>query len=359
MQANLMESGPSWEIIPSADLEDVGRDRLYAFREALEIAKDSGFQLVSETIFEVENPGSKPINKIAVSNVEKQMLYGGNTFYISPEYSWLAEEHIDGFSVLRTAKAETSAHGVFFGVLQNKTTEKGLPVAIKPCAKKPSKAYIDWANNSLIARTKRRHFSPVGFLIHGDINYSITELEPGVETLDNTDWTSVLQDTTDSSYDGQRRLLSSVGKTLAELHTDNIYHGDTQFKNIAVDITGNTYFIDWEAASIYAPDSPEVNKMKKMSHDLKVLLRSVAFSEDDMGVGLLTSFSPSLQWEHFKSYIFDSYMETFLETNTDEAAFSRIAEVEEDLKKYILSGDLALSVKRVRNGLREPAATSV
>lgn len=354
MYEDLIEVGPSWETIPSEELEHTSRDRLHMFREALHKANQSGFHIVNDDLFETKKGADKPLNTAVQSELEREIRYEGNTFYLSPDHAWLGDRGPDSFSVLRTSKAETSAHGVFFGILKDSATQRGLPVAVKPCRpEKPSKTYIDWIGNSLIARTNNRCFVPVGFLMDGGNTYSITELATNVETLDNSDWRGVLVDPQDKAHSGQRALLSDVGKSLAQLHTDNIVHGDTQFKNIAVDITGKTFFIDWESASFYRPDAPKPALTKPMAHDLKILVRSLACNEEEMGVGLLSGFSKSLKWEYFKRYIFDTYLEEFLKNDESETTLNMLAEVEEALRDYIFDErGLSATIKSIRNGKR-------
>jgi tRNA A-37 threonylcarbamoyl transferase component Bud32 len=274
------------------------------------------------------------------------IMHEGDNLYLSEDYAWLRDGGPYDVSVIRTAKAETSAHGVFFVALEDPESGNALPVAIKPCSvkdadspKNPDKAYIDWLNNQMIGQAGRQHFSPVGFLIEGDKTFSISELKTDVETLENSDWRQVLVDENDPQYEGQRAVLPEVGRAMADIHADGIIHGDPQFKNIAIEPNGQVYFVDWESATFLGGAADEELKTKQMAHDLKVLIRSVGCNEQEMGVGLLSGFSPHLQWEYFKKYIFDPYMETILERDNSDEAFDRVAAIEVIAKDYIFDVD--------------------
>jgi len=338
-----------WETIPSGELEEVPHGQLQEFRQDLEYTQESGALVIRAAVFAENIQPMKPINIQIARNIHRQVAGGGRHLYLSPDFGWLGEDTVSRFSVVRTAGAETSAHGVFFGLLAGEEGKWALPVAIKPCRKNPANAYMDWLNNSLIAQTNQNHFEPVGFMIGEKINYSITELKQGAETLDNTDWTMALLDEDNPAYAGQRALLKKVGTELGDTNARRIFHGDLQFKNIVNDVAGNVFFIDWESSSFYGDQAPGEVLMTKSAHDLHVLFGSMARSEADKGVGLLHNFEPWMQWQHFKEYIFNPYMEKFLEASDDEDAFNRLAEVEENIRDYILDRGLKASLSRIRH----------
>jgi hypothetical protein len=353
MSPELLERENHWETIPSGELDGNVRERLYSFRESLDRAKLEGFFALPENLFEAEAENGKPLNTQVHNKIADILNHNGDGLYLAKDYEWLSEEDSYSFDVLRTAKAETSAHGVFFGVLVDPLSGRELPIAVKPCEEKPEKAYIDWANNSMIGKTGRKNFKPVGFLSKGAKTFSITELETNIETLDNSNWNNVLLDPSDDIYVQQRELLGKVGAALADLHKDNIIHGDTQFKNIAVDIAGQVFFIDWERSSMLNKAASEEWKMRKMTHDLIVMVRSVACTQEEMGVSLLSNFSHSLKWEYFKKYIFDPYLEAF-QIDNDPKLFDRLADIEDGVKEYVLSPTgLASTIKSISAGNRQ------
>lgn len=340
MYAELLTPGPSWETIPSAELPETNREQLAKFRAALNHGLEHELLVLNPDEFEPQTSDVKPINAAMASELKEITKSSESLIFLSPEYEWLKKHNLDHFSVLRAAKAETSAHGVFFGLLSDANSEGALPVAVKPCETKPDVAMVDWLNNSLAAKTEKRHFQPVGFMIGGDVAYSITELDRTVETLDNSNWQPVLYDADNPQHEGQRDLLMGVGRAMANLHAKNIAHGDPQFKNIAVDITGNLFFIDWESSTFCDPDVSNAVRVKRAAHDLRILFNSMDRSEEQKGVELLTIFHPSTKWKYFQEYVINPYIEAFLEADQREEAFDQVAEVEEIVCEYVLGNEI-------------------
>jgi|GEM_PF-2796684 tRNA A-37 threonylcarbamoyl transferase component Bud32 len=345
-----------WEIIPSGELDEAPHGQLQEFRQDLQASQQNELVVVTPEDFAQEPATTKAANVQLIRQMHNRVTSGGRHFYVSPDFKWLGESEESHFSVVRMAGAETSAHGVFFGLLSDEGGAWTLPIAVKPFREKPINVCADWLNNSLIAGRNQNYFAPVGFMIGGTTNYSITEIRQGAETLDNSHWRRVLMDEHNPEYDGQRALLAKVGTLIGDLHADSdldpdhIFHGDLQFKNIVNDVAGNVFGIDWESASFYNGGASNEVLINRAAHDLRVLFASMARSEEDMGVGLLHNFDPLTQWRHFKRYVFDPYMEAYLEKSTDAAAFDRLAAVEEHIQDYILQRGLYTSLKRPRHG---------
>lgn len=347
-----------WVTVPSLELEERSRTQLYDFRRSYERAGDDFQEPLGEEVFDLASavdPGrhNRPLNVELTDRVKELLIYRGAGMFLSEDYAWLAEADLNRFDVIRSAKAETSAHGVFFGLLSNPDTKQALPIAVKPCVDNPSKAYADWLNNNLIARTGRRYFEPIGFILDSDRAYSITKIEPGVETLDNTDWRQVLLDPQNPRYVGQREQLGDLSVALADLHQERIFHGDPQFKNIATDPAGNTFFIDWESAQFFGESVSAETQLKKAKHDLKILYFSMAAPDTNHGVGLLSSYDRHLQWEHFNTFILTPYIERRFELDDSDEAIERISDIETSLKEYVLQ---EFSIKSMRKFLRTEAA---
>jgi tRNA A-37 threonylcarbamoyl transferase component Bud32 len=326
--------------------------RVDKFRSVLEQAVANGYRVVDLSRLEADIPDdAKPTNHQLVKLVQEQT--GG--VVLSPEYKGLRRSGYSDFHIIRTPGAESSAHQVFFGVLHKPgNTAGGLSVAVKPCETNPNKAITDWVNGSLIRRTDPRAYAPVGFVVGDQVGYSITHFKPeGFDTLESTSWSRVLRDMEDNRFDGQRQLLRFVAESLANIHGDNVFHGDPQFKNIVLDPTGEVYFIDWESADFYAHDPNQQTLTNKMTHDLKVLFCSMATPESAHGVGLLDGFTTLVQWSYFKEHFLDSYIEQYLKgANPEERQFEAVAQVEADMQQYILDGELYKSHARNHTHLR-------
>ncbi len=350
-----------WEVLGSNELEPGHKNQVYAFRQAIE----EGYALNGAQVIDIDRHEhaiineSKPINVQMAVSIQERVERNNNRLWLSPEYSELMGAGLTKFSVVRTSVAETSAHQVFFGLLYNdKDTQAALPVAIKPCTTKPIKACYDWLNAQIVSTKEgMRCFKPVGFMYGSDgTGYSITELEKGVEALDNSNWVNVATDIENEEYAGQRQNIKFIAEKLANIHRKNIFHGDPQFKNIAVDITGDIFFIDWESATFLTDEAKPSIVLHKAVHDLRVMYGSMALPEQHNGIGLLSGFKLPVQWDYFKEYVFDPYMEAFIEGRDDNSkAFQQISDTEEQLKEYILSGRLYESFRRHRGPRTENA----
>lgn len=331
-----------WEVVPSFELEEDNRNQLHEFRSSLERASLSEPCVLPDSLFDVEaqsaaGPPNRPVTETIAAAIRDKIVHNGNGLYTSTEFAWLGEAGLTSFNVLRSAKAETSAHQVFFGLMTNPNTNECLPVAVKPCTKNPRKAYLDWLNNSLVARTGRKHFVPVGFIQDSDRAYSITLIERGVETFDNSEWRNVLQDPRNQDFVGQREQLKDVGEELADLHDDRIFHNDPEFKNIASDPTGSTFFIDWESAQVFGQEASDEVLIEGAVNDLEIVYYSAATSDLSHGVGLLSSYARHLQWTHFDNHILTPYLARRLDRDSSSRSIDLIDAIEARVKHYALA----------------------
>lgn len=341
-----------WDVLFSREMGELGpdqRNRVEAFRETLTEGMTKGFKIVDpDDLSYAVTDNEKPVNSQLAKAVEERV---GENVCLSPDFQWLARAGFSAFHVRRTPGAETSAHKVFFGVLHDpKDVTRGISVAVKPCEEKPKKAVMDWLNNELIHQADERTYEPVGYILTPERGYSITKFKgEGFDTLDSTSWENVLLYEDDPDYEGQREALKSVATTLATNHREYAFHGDPQFKNIVLDITGEVYLIDWESAAFYDEAPKQSVLVHKMAHDLKVLFASMAMPEKHHGVGVLSIFKHPAQWHHFKKYIFTPYMETYLQgDNAEGQRFMTVATVEQQMEDYIVNGELYKSYSRSR-----------
>ncbi len=88
---------------------------------------------------------------------------------------------------------------------------------------------------------ERRTFTPLGFIKNNDGRVGVmTRYEHQVNTLDNRLWNP---ETPEESLQAAYRL---AGLAIAELHRNNLIHGDAQAKNLAVDSSGTIRHLDTE-----------------------------------------------------------------------------------------------------------------
>ena len=131
-----------WEILGSQELEPAHKDRLYRFREALYNAQENMNVFDIERIETAVTDPKKSINSQMLEGIAYHTAKADDRFWLSPEFKWLKMAGLSAFDVIRSARAETSAHQVFFGLLHEGKGQDGkhIPVAIKPCTTKPMAA---------------------------------------------------------------------------------------------------------------------------------------------------------------------------------------------------------------------------
>lgn len=342
-----------WDILGSTELESDQREQLYQFREAInDLYAVWGVQALDVADYEksAEEESARARSDHIQQGILRDTAAKGQRFWVSPEYEWLERSAFNEFHVLRAARAETSAHQVFFGLLHDGDPDRrSLPVAVKPCVKRPEKACSDWVNNSLVKRDGLRGFEPVGFMMHDGKGYSITRLDVSADTLENTPWSAVFRDEQDERFAHQRETLSEIAIKLARLHEKGIFHGDPQFKNVALDVTGEVFFIDWESSTVFEErELSEDRRFERASKDLRILFASMTRTEEQEGVGLLSHLTPRTRWDFFKKYIFNPYMEKTLEKSED-ARFEMLGELEEHIRDYIIDDRLSAQMARERH----------
>jgi hypothetical protein len=352
----LVEEVPEWEILGSHEQKGDHGDMVSRFRKDFREAFSNGTSIINidDLTHNIKSP-EKSIEMQLAKSVDSR---ADGRLYLSPEYRWLEGAGYTHFHARRTSGPKTSSHGVFFGVIHEKPDDvtNAIAVAIKPCVDKPLTAIEDWVGNSLARKVDDRSYEPIGFFTSNEIAYSITRFDPeGFDTLEKIPWVNAARYEGEPEYTEQQEILKKIGTSLANLHDNNVFHGDPQFKNIVHDISGETYFIDWESAKFYQETPPENIVVSKTEHDLRVLFGSMARSIHDNGVGLLEKKTPSAQWAAFRTFIFEPYEEAYIHELTNdfekeqERRLDVLGEVEERMKDYVLNQGLRRSLASNRN----------
>jgi len=146
---------------------------------------------------------------------------------------------------------QNSKHKVFFGSLQiqgagNGDNTSNVLMAIKPHYEHGSlsaKPYKELGNLALLQSLGLEGiYKPIGVLQSGDLKFVLTELRPGIRTLDEHQWLGkrALRQARGKLTPGEladihERDVALVGKffeLLGTLHAQGIFHGDAQMKNI-------------------------------------------------------------------------------------------------------------------------------
>lgn len=348
---------PDWEIIGSEEQKGEHGDVVGAFRERFRTAIQAGIHTID--INSLKHYIKNPDKSVELQLSRAVECRTGDGVYLSPEYQWLEGAGFVNFHARRTSGPKTSSHGVFFGVLHEKPDDisNAIAVAVKPCIDKPVTAIEDWVGNSLAHQIDDRGYEPIGFFSNGEVAYSITRFDPeGFDTLDKTPWVNAARYIGDPEYAEQQEIVKLIGGSLAELHDQQVYHGDPQFKNIVHDISGETHFIDWESARFY--DNPPSEKIiaSKIEHDFRVLFGSMARGINNKGgVGLLEKKTPSAQWEVFQKLVLRPYEQAYVydlakdNEAEQEKRMEVLGEVEHRLHEYVINEGLRTSLGQARN----------
>jgi hypothetical protein len=169
--------------------------------------------------------------------------------YIEPGFSELVPVSYKKYPI-RSIGRENSRHQVHFGTLKF-NEGSSLDVAVKDGTLRLSLGEISVMNyyQSLGLKT----FIPFAVLKSKQINpevketqtYLITRYEDDVRTYNSIDWFRLDDEET-------RFYLREATLALVELHQNGIIHGDYEIKNIAQDINGKTFAIDWEHSTSYS-----------------------------------------------------------------------------------------------------------
>ena len=178
---------------------------------------------------------------------------------------------------------EDSRQFVFFGELQgewfHEATTEGLNVAVKPVPHDPydrHKVLHEVAMYQHLAEQGIPTLEVLSVMKNNDSSrktpygYVITTYEPDVTTLDSLDWKKM--------ENGQiAQSLEPAIDTLALLHSHYLFHGDSEFKNIAVVESGKSpKIVDLEFGASLRDEQENVLKLSQfMNNDFSCLARSL------------------------------------------------------------------------------------
>lgn len=292
----------------------------------------------------------------------------GQLYVDGDEAAEKLENRTQGVRLSRTSVAETSAHKVFFATLTGGAGR--IRVAVKPFMEgavaspgvgaNTGSLAAEWVNTLLAREHGFGAFTPLGFVVTSGGGYMLTERREGIDSMDNTDWTEVLQNP-DAHVDTLNDLRK-IGPLLARLHDEGGFHQDTQLKNFVLTEAGELDLIDWEAAKWVEPPvwglttGPEMEEYLRgrTSRDLTVLFASLARSVADKGVGFLDGLLPDVQWAVFDEYILTPYINERLRLSNmgDHLAHEQIVlhlgELETELRTYVLNREMYNTLARAR-----------
>lgn len=311
--------------------------QFHKFREAVMRCATVGLQT------EVDVTHLDPAEAAAQIFYESE-YHPGSTFYIAPQFAEFMQGHtIVGMEALESRAARMSRHKVFF---LNLKFEEGseLAVAIKPHELEPSSldpkkeaqasCLKDYFTNVAAQQIGLETLNPVGFIIDSQgVPYSITQLYKGLSTLDSTYWANYYKPGEEIS--GMNELLDKSAEAVADVHhLGASYLGDLAFRNIATNLYGRVFLIDWEygKVTLHDAESDEQN-LQRTVDELGALMYDLAAPPDlkkGAGVGLFTHNTGSW-WEGFQSIFLNKYFERRLKlANGAENDWEATYQFEED-----------------------------
>lgn len=311
-----------------------------------------------DPILEDAESGSheKTVTQFCVEGVKGALsVCGEEGLYVGSDDLSTDIAGLNDVMISRTSIGETSAHQVFFASLTD--GQRGLRVAVKPFVIDPLKSINEWSNTLIARRRGLETFFPIGFVLHDSTGYSLSVRQDGIEPMDNADWTAAL-----ANPDSNQEMLmdlKKLGPAIARLHERGCYHGDVQLKNAVITERGSVHVIDWEAANFIdrrnsSNRQPEF-VYKKTLRDMIVLFGSLARSVQQQGVGLLSGLTPVAQWSFFRDLILSPYIDERLQLaqsssrpEVADAILLQLGSLEDELKLYILNGELKRSMNRAR-----------
>lgn len=245
------------------------------------------------------------------------------TLYVAANIAGEVGSSIQGFKPYISRSGKASAHGVFFGAL---VLNDGfdLPVAVKPhevtedtgLSRRESETSClrDYFTNVAAEKCGLKSLEPVGFMLsEGEQPYSLTVLDEKLTSFDSINWTRYYEEGYETV--GMRELYYKAALHAANLHdTGYSYHGDLAPRNIATNLYGQVFFIDWEKGNVTQSEAPDVEeRFGKSLVDLKALMMASVKPPfgSDPGIGMFMQCQGNY-WEEFKDVFFDDYAETRL-----------------------------------------------
>lgn len=266
------------------------------------------------------------INEVYPAAVAKRDFFNNNyqpgpCFYALPEIAHELAEDLTGFEPYVSRGGKASAHGVFFGAL---TFADGfeLPVAVKPHSVNEDSVYSrreaeesclrDYFTNSAATKSGFESLEPVGFILDdGGNSYSLTVLDEKLTSLESNEWREFFRKGFVNT--GMREQLYKVALNAASLHdTGYSYHGDLAPRNIATNLYGQVFFIDWEKGNLTKAEAPDIEeRFGKSWIDLKTLMQGMVKPPygNDPGIGMF-KYCEGDWWNCFKDVVLDDYLET-------------------------------------------------
>jgi hypothetical protein len=225
---------------------------------------------------------------------------------------------------------ENSHNKVFFGEVTNtdpidQFEVPGIDIAVKTKSASHYRSLLgELAMFQYMSNLELPTFRPYGLLHSNENFYLMTLTERPVDTMDTIDWRSM-------ELDERWTQLHYAIETLGILHGHLLFHGDSEFKNIGFDDTGDIVVVDpelmvsslelgyaYESETVYDIDEKNFSMRsikRAMSKDFTDLIRSI---HEYIFRGLPDTQRPgseSAVFKELKRHLFNPYRNLIYEGN--------------------------------------------
>lgn len=154
---------------------------------------------------------------------------------------------------------EDSHNKVFFGqsvIELDGTRAMELQVAVKPRGSNIRLTNVtEFAMHQYLNELEVPTLQPVAVLATETSDFLVTRFNNGVVTLDSIDWHAL-------DIEEKWQQVSTVVDTMALLHSHALFHGDLEFRNVAIDDAGEAVIVDPELMVSVR------ERMERAKHDL-------------------------------------------------------------------------------------------
>lgn len=224
---------------------------------------------------------------------------------------------------------EDSHNQVFFGRMMLRgmyqpDAEVEAHVAVKPTEKREA-LLGELAMLQYLGQIGVSTFKPIGLLVTpGDWpDHLITRFEKGVATMDTVEWRYLEDD------EKWSQLEPAIG-TLSQLHSNMLFHGDLEFKNVAFDETGKLIIVDPELmtsaaeaglTALHSSDPVETERAihlikRKMSQDFSSVCKSIESLMMRYMPGEVKTMAELPKLKLLKKKLFEPYREALIESES-------------------------------------------
>lgn len=224
---------------------------------------------------------------------------------------------------------EQSHNVVFFGqlVLARELGNESISVAVKSREHKDGRALAgELALFQRLGRVGLKTFNPVG-LLHGDeAQHLLTEFDGPVTTMDVIEWKDL---TLDEAWCEVKKAVD----TMALLHSNMLFHGDLEFRNVAFNQSNETVIVDPElmvsGEQLFEPlfdagmvleteeqHQAETQLVRQVSREFSAVCKSI----DEMILPLYPRDqrprTPEQRLKAYKKHLFEPYKDRLRDENT-------------------------------------------